>query len=640
MEDPKQVRWEDIRTALSGQSSQEVSVSQYVLKIDAVQGGVIQVAPSSQPATEHVRPRRSPPIIMPRPVQGFLDREQEQSLIGGAMARGQVVDLHGPDGMGKTSLISQVMRAQAQLPSRFPDGMVYLSARYETGEDLLQTLFGCFYETVGHVKVTSFQVRRYMSSKRALIAVDDVNQLEESEANELVQSAPLCVFLIAGREPKMREGTGVPLRGLPKQAAVTLFERHWGRLSAQDRPIVELICDALDSMPLAIINTAKLASQHRLPLPQLLQQVRSSPEQRDSKARLLGLFTNHLSEEEKRVLGALAAPGGTTVGIEALPAITGLPEDKIARYLARLQELGLVQAHSPRYSVNDAFRPEIQRTLVDEETLARSSDFYRQKALNLQLYVRNPDEENIMATLEYCFRRKEWKHVVELARTIEIYLISTGQWGRLKACLARARGAARELGDWGTEAWAQNQLGMLAAWEGETGLEETQQNLQMLADMLPRSATPDGGKVLTILPSAPYAGATLPAATSKRRHLDTQIGGGESTSTMYAAEADVEVQLQPRGLSSDDTSGGPYNLAAIRRLLTAAFTPQSLRRFCQDHLPFQPVGNDLSPQHSLNDMVDRLVDYCRIELLWDELLATLKEEHSRQYARFESELQV
>jgi formylglycine-generating enzyme required for sulfatase activity len=77
-----------------------------------------------------------------------------------------------------------------------------------------------------------------------------------------------------------------------------------------------------------------------------------------------------------------------------------------------------------------------------------------------------------------------------------------------------------------------------------------------------------------------------------------------------------------------------YNIAAIRQLLLAAFTPKTLRRFCRKHPTFRPILDEFSPDHGLSDMVDELITYCENFLLFPELLAELKQHNPRQYARF------
>jgi formylglycine-generating enzyme required for sulfatase activity len=77
-----------------------------------------------------------------------------------------------------------------------------------------------------------------------------------------------------------------------------------------------------------------------------------------------------------------------------------------------------------------------------------------------------------------------------------------------------------------------------------------------------------------------------------------------------------------------------YDIAAIRQLLLAAFTPEDLRRFCHDRPTFRPVVNRFGPSHGLDDMADELITYCENYLLFPELLAELKRHNPRQYARF------
>ena len=188
MADSQEIQWTDVQGVLDGQHTEQVLFAHFTVKIGAVQGGAVNIAAPKSRAADQIRPRPEPPHILPRTVPGFLDRNREQGLVGQALARGQVVDIHAPDGTGKTALTSQAM--QAQLPSAFPGGMAYLSAKHETREDLLQDLFETFFESDERVKVRENDVRRHMASTRALIAVDDANLKAEGEAQDLAQVVP------------------------------------------------------------------------------------------------------------------------------------------------------------------------------------------------------------------------------------------------------------------------------------------------------------------------------------------------------------------------------------------------------------------------------------------------------------------
>jgi hypothetical protein len=78
------------------------------------------------------------------------------------------------------------------------------------------------------------------------------------------------------------------------------------------------------------------------------------------------------------------------------------------------------------------------------------------------------------------------------------------------------------------------------------------------------------------------------------------------------------------------------NLAVIRDLLRAAFTPRELRRFWHDRPLFRPIVDEFG--HGLNDMIDRVVDYCQARVLWDAFLGTVETEYPEQHARFAAKL--
>jgi formylglycine-generating enzyme required for sulfatase activity len=76
------------------------------------------------------------------------------------------------------------------------------------------------------------------------------------------------------------------------------------------------------------------------------------------------------------------------------------------------------------------------------------------------------------------------------------------------------------------------------------------------------------------------------------------------------------------------------DIAKIRQLLLAAFTPEDLRRFCYDRPTFRPIVPHFGSGHGLTDMVDRVVEYCDRHVLLDGLLTEVRQYNPRQYARF------
>ena len=81
-----------------------------------------------------------------------------------------------------------------------------------------------------------------------------------------------------------------------------------------------------------------------------------------------------------------------------------------------------------------------------------------------------------------------------------------------------------------------------------------------------------------------------------------------------------------------------YNFAAIRELLTNAFSAQELRRFLQERPDFLPVLTEFGPKYALADMVDEVIVYCEKRDLMDQLLGEVRAYNPRQYERFEPRL--
>ncbi|HSJ58267.1 MAG TPA: ATP-binding protein, partial [Anaerolineae bacterium] len=81
-----------------------------------------------------------------------------------------------------------------------------------------------------------------------------------------------------------------------------------------------------------------------------------------------------------------------------------------------------------------------------------------------------------------------------------------------------------------------------------------------------------------------------------------------------------------------------YDTAAIRELLLAAFTADDLHRFCQDRADFRQVLRNVGAKPSLNELADQILTHCETHLLFDPLLAQVRQLVPRQYEHFEPRL--
>ncbi len=79
-----------------------------------------------------------------------------------------------------------------------------------------------------------------------------------------------------------------------------------------------------------------------------------------------------------------------------------------------------------------------------------------------------------------------------------------------------------------------------------------------------------------------------------------------------------------------------WSTAAIRELLTAAFSDDELTTLCFDH--FRPVYQEFSAGMSFGQKIQRLLDYGERYQQVEKLLAIVRERNPAQYARFERHL--
>ena len=77
--------------------------------------------------------------------------------------------------------------------------------------------------------------------------------------------------------------------------------------------------------------------------------------------------------------------------------------------------------------------------------------------------------------------------------------------------------------------------------------------------------------------------------------------------------------------------GQRYNLKNIRTLLIAGFSAEQLRRFCHDTLAFKSVYDQFAQDTGKATIIDRLIEYTKQQLLFEQLLDWIKTENPARY---------
>ena len=457
----------NIQAHVQGEISGQVAIGNHIVQIGSVHGGVVNIITPEQGARP--RPRPVPVFLRPRPFPGLLDRATDIHAANDALESASPVEFYGQEGIGKTALLRHLAHRPPNVP--FPDGILYLRTRHQPLADLLQFLYDTFYESDVPFKPTDAQLRHGLQDKRALILLDDVD-LSRDEVEALVYAAPRSTFLLASPQRHLwGEGRALALRGLPPEDALTLLERELGRpLTVEERPAAQALCTALDGHPLHILQAASMTREEGHPLVEIAQRVRSVSPDKALTAQVLA----SLPEPGRRVLAALAVLNGASLKADHLSELTGLPD--VTPVLETLLQRGLIQAHSPRYTLTGTLEQDLRQRALNltpwaERALAYFTTWAERHRTATDRLLEEADA--ILQLLAWGVSAGRWAEVLRLGRAIEGALALGKRWGAWQRVLNLLRRAAQALGDRAAEAWALHQLGTRALCLEDTATART-----------------------------------------------------------------------------------------------------------------------------------------------------------------------
>src|SRR5450755_423639 len=321
----------------------QAAVGEHIVQIHAEHGAIVNFqAPQERPVA---RARATPVRRLPRAFDGLLGREELVAAAVSALRSGVPVGLVGRLGIGKSAILRHLSH---RLDGLEPDGIVYTAWRRQPADDLLQFLFESFYESETVIVATAAELSHYLHERRAVIVVDDA-ELDRDELGRVMNIAAACTFLTASMERHLwGEGQSVTLAGLDDGAALALLERELGReLMPTERPAALRCCQALGCSPLRIVQTAGL-----LRAGMSLRDLPGEGATAAAEGTLTRMLASSLSVDDGSLLALVAALGGVPVPAEVVAAVSGVADTP--ERLRALEVRGLVQAHSPSYTVTEA----------------------------------------------------------------------------------------------------------------------------------------------------------------------------------------------------------------------------------------------------------------------------------------------
>jgi hypothetical protein len=522
------------------------------MRIDTLHGNIVTIAP---PAAAPVVTRRPTPVrMLPRAPAVFVDREQERARLLAALLEREAVDLVGPRGTGKSTLLRHLANHPRLAAVR--DGVVHLSVADETPGDLGQSLFDVFHATSTPYKPSAGEIRQRLQEIDAALLLDDV-ALTGDEAERVVDLLPTSGVVMASEEPVLART--LRLHGLPGEDAARLASD----VAHVERPAAMRLVAEAGTDPLALRRAAAAVGQPPL------------------------------DERERGVLALLLAVPGLRLDARQLARVAAM--DEVEAILERLSARGLVQRHAGRAGAPERFAAaQGPAAVVAGDEVAAGRETLRAFALawarrhRTSVLLAPNDLDAALHLLADAERRGDAELGAPLALACEAALALTGRWDAWSRTLARLAEAAVRTDAAPLRAYALHQQGVLALISGrpqaaasllgealairerlgdQEGAAVTRSGLDVLSSMAPQVPTPpsapprpDGlppwATILLVLVA--LVGLTaLVVALAAGGVLDRDVDPGDVPAGSPTERPDEEVPAESPGEGPGEGPGEP-----------------------------------------------------------------------------------
>ncbi|MEU6803022.1 hypothetical protein [Streptomyces neyagawaensis] len=283
----------DAQVRVTGDVRGQLVIGDHNVVVTAERSIVTVLQPGERPEPT----RRKRIELLPRRTGALRGRESEIGEIRLAVAEEEPIQVHGGEGVGKSTLVRHVARMMAGRES----GIVFLNGSGRDVDDIAQDIFESCYDSFAY-RPSVIEMQRMMAGIGACFVIDDLD-CPRSELTGLLDRAPDATFVLTSAEQTLwGSGRILPLRGLGRQDGRSLLGDALGRaLTSAEADTADALWEATSGNPLALLRAAAASrpdgSGARLPSPSELP---------DILARVL----DDLTAAERDVVSLLGATEG------------------------------------------------------------------------------------------------------------------------------------------------------------------------------------------------------------------------------------------------------------------------------------------------------------------------------------------
>jgi hypothetical protein len=305
-------------------------------------------------------PRRELPSTLPPNRQALCaGRDQEVADLARALRDRRNVEIHGPAGIGKETMLKHAAATGVLASTIIPEcqGVMWPRSTCTTVADIVDEIVCACYDIQLTVPIQARTAARLLNDVRALIVLDAPN-LSTEDIRTLLGLMPESVFVIASCQRSLPGSVAwsLPLGRLPWDVSRAMLERELGvPLSSEDVQRAEHLWDTSDGNPGTLMQVAsymrEAAAQgttHKVPTAEEMPLV---------VPRLVGW----LSASARTTLDTLAVFGEVEWGPHLLTTVSSASE---MRGAAKLLRTRLAVCHDGRYKLAEnvkhfAARPDL-----------------------------------------------------------------------------------------------------------------------------------------------------------------------------------------------------------------------------------------------------------------------------------------